>query len=75
MFIACRESKLKEFALFFSPLSLFRMELKGKEINREVELIKKHLGVVVGAVKAGEFVRRFCSNLGIMNNNFMMAVE
>lgn len=51
------------------------MELKGKEINREVELIKKHLGVVVGAVKAGEFVRRFCSNLGIMNNNFMMAVE
>ncbi|GAY52816.1 hypothetical protein CUMW_144870, partial [Citrus unshiu] len=59
---------------FFPPLSLSN-GVKGKEINREVELIKKHLGVVMGAVKAGEFVRRFCSNLGIMNNNFMMAVE
>lgn len=29
----------------------------------------------MGAVKAGEFLRRFCSNLGIVNNNFMMVVE
>lgn len=68
---ACREIKLS------LPQNHFANAANGakrKEINKVVEFIKKQLEVEMGAVNAGEFVRRFCSNLE-MSNTCMMAVQ
>ncbi|KAJ4707313.1 Transcription initiation factor IIB [Melia azedarach] len=71
LFIACRESKLSRTLKEFSTVA---NGVKCKEINKAVELIKKQLEVPVAAAKAGEFVRRFGSNLG-MDNHGMRAVQ
>ena len=71
LFIACRESKLSRTLKEFTTVS---NGLKEKEINKVVDLIRKRLEVQMGAVQAGEYVRRFCSYLG-MNTNTVKAVH
>ncbi|KAK2634154.1 hypothetical protein Ddye_028946 [Dipteronia dyeriana] len=71
MFIACRESKLSRTLKEFTTVS---NGLKEKEINKAVDQIRKRLEVQMGAVQAGEYVRRFCSYLG-MNTKTVKAVH
>ncbi|KAJ6700024.1 TRANSCRIPTION INITIATION FACTOR IIB-RELATED [Salix purpurea] len=52
-----------------------------KEIGRAKEYIVKHLGleagqsVEMGTIHAGDFMRRFCSNLGMSNHTVKAATE
>ncbi|KAK3205857.1 hypothetical protein Dsin_019903 [Dipteronia sinensis] len=64
--IACRESKqsrtLKEFT------TVVPNGVREKEISKAVDLISKRLEVQMGSAQAAEYVKRFCSYLGIMKS-------
>ncbi|KAK2643492.1 hypothetical protein Ddye_025255 [Dipteronia dyeriana] len=64
--IACRESKLSRTLKEFT--TVVPNGVREKEINKAVVLIRKRLDVQMGAVQASEYVKRFCSYLGIMKN-------
>ncbi|GMY15722.1 transcription initiation factor IIB-2-like [Fagus crenata] len=46
-----------------------------KEIGRAKEFIIKHLEVEMGTIHAGDYMRRFCSNLGMSNQEVKAAQE
>ncbi|KAK2663283.1 hypothetical protein Ddye_001857 [Dipteronia dyeriana] len=71
LFVACRESKLSR---TLKELTTVSNGVKEKEISKAVDLIKKQLEVQMGAVQAGEYVRRFCSYLA-MNRKTVQAVH
>ncbi|KAK1587388.1 hypothetical protein Q3G72_012334 [Acer saccharum] len=63
---ACRESKISRTLKEFT--TVVPNGVREKEINKAADLIRKRLKVQMGSVKAGEYVKRFCSYLGIMKN-------
>ncbi|CAK7355694.1 unnamed protein product [Dovyalis caffra] len=62
LFIACRENKL------LRTLKEIRSATFGftmKQVNKAAQLIRKQLGLDMGATDTSELVRRFCYNLGM----------
>ncbi|XP_044467781.1 transcription initiation factor IIB-like [Mangifera indica] len=71
LFIACRENKLSR---TLKELGTVADGVKVKEINKAIDLIRKHLEVSMGGLATVELVRRFCSNLGV-KNRIVVAVQ
>ncbi|XP_038726384.1 transcription initiation factor IIB-like [Tripterygium wilfordii] len=72
LFIACREVKLPR---TLKEISVVANGSTKKEINRASEQIKKTLDVETGTLHAGDLVRRFCSHLGMKNQEISVVQE
>ncbi|XP_050220972.1 transcription initiation factor IIB-like [Mercurialis annua] len=75
LFVACKESKMPRTA---KEICSVAQGVSRKEINRAADFIKKHTEIDViataGCLNGSGLVRRFCSNLG-MKNQDMKAVQ
>ncbi|XVF14384.1 hypothetical protein REPUB_Repub09cG0054300 [Reevesia pubescens] len=72
LFIACKEIRLSR---TLKEISTVADGASKREINRAIEVIKKQLQVDMGTVQPGELVRRFCSKLGMKNQDIKAVQE